>query len=87
MSKVAHGKNTPTSATDPEVVAVSQHIRELGAAARPGAYLVDSIPWLRYLPFYGLELKHIFEGNKKLTTDQLNRVKRDIVRLALPTIT
>jgi len=57
------------------------------AALRPGAYLVESLPWLRYLPFYGLELKRGFESGKQLTSRKLNRVKRDIVRIALPIFT
>ena len=48
---------------------------------------MESIPWLRYLPFYGLELKREFELGKKLSTRLLNRVKRDLVRIALLILT
>ena len=50
---------------------------------RPGAYLVDSFPWLRYIPWYGQELKHAFERCKRLHVNQLNRVKEEIVSITL----
>ncbi|KAG1804670.1 cytochrome P450 [Suillus subaureus] len=78
IMKVAYGKTTPTSATDPEVIEALQHIQRLRTALRPGAYLVDSIPWLKYLPWYGQELKQQHERCKQLYTDELNRVKLQI---------
>ncbi|KAG1744389.1 cytochrome P450 [Suillus lakei] len=77
IMKVAYGKNKPTSATDPEVVEMHR-IVEMSAILRPGAHLVDSIPWLRYLPWYGRDLKLGFEMLKKLNTDQLDRVKEQM---------
>lgn len=51
----------------------------------PGAYLVESIPWLKYLPWYGQDLKQQFERSKELYTNQLNHVKQQIVCMALAT--
>ncbi|KAG0705739.1 hypothetical protein DFH29DRAFT_872891 [Suillus ampliporus] len=42
-------KTTPTSATDHEVIENSQRPRLISEILRPSAYLVDSIPWLKYL--------------------------------------
>lgn len=42
------------------------------------------IPWLKYLPWYAQDLKRGFERNRQLNTDQLNRVKQQIVRIVLP---
>ncbi|KAG0708129.1 cytochrome P450 [Suillus ampliporus] len=78
IMKVAYGKTTPTSATDPEVIEGNYLIRIAGQVIRPGAYLVDSIPWLKYLPWYGLDLKRGFEMSKKLDMSQLNRVKEQM---------
>ncbi|KAG1816399.1 cytochrome P450 [Suillus subaureus] len=80
IMKIAYGKNTPTSATDPEVVGVNQLIRMTRSSKilRPGAYLVNSIPWLKYLPWYGRDLRQRFERNKKLYTGNLNRVKEQM---------
>ncbi|KAG1728964.1 uncharacterized protein EDB91DRAFT_1160320, partial [Suillus paluster] len=55
LRRVAYGKNTSTSATDLEVIEDSQLNRRIGAILRPGACLVDSIPWLKYLR-YGWDL-------------------------------
>ncbi|KAG1746921.1 hypothetical protein EDB19DRAFT_1688389 [Suillus lakei] len=76
--KVAYGKNTPTSATDPKVVEVNELIKTSSAILRPGAYLVNSFPWLKFFSWYGRDLKLKFEGSKKLHTGNLNRVKEQM---------
>ncbi|KAG1827574.1 cytochrome P450 [Suillus subaureus] len=75
IMKIAYGKITPTSATDPEVREAHQIIRRFRTILLPGAYWVESIPWLKYLPWYASELKDQFERTRRLYTDQLNRVK------------
>ncbi|KAG1782294.1 cytochrome P450 [Suillus placidus] len=75
IMKVAYGKTTPTSATDPEIREARQLIRRFGTILRHGHYLVDSIPWLKYLPWYAPELKDEYHRTSRLYTDQLNRVK------------
>jgi len=44
IMKVAYGKDTHTSATDPDVKKVRQAVDRVREVLRPGAYLVDSIP-------------------------------------------
>ncbi|KAG1836856.1 cytochrome P450 [Suillus subluteus] len=78
ITKVAYGKTTSTSATDPEARLIRENFQLLRKTLRPGAYLVDVIPWLKYIPWYGQELKRGFERNRQLNTDQLNRVKRQM---------
>ncbi|KAG1754216.1 cytochrome P450 [Suillus lakei] len=75
---VAYGKATPTSAADPEVRAVRQLMTVFRTVLRPGAYWVDTIPWLRYLPWYGRKLKSEFESNRKLFANQMNRLKQQL---------
>jgi hypothetical protein len=82
--KVAYGKNTPTSATDPDVLGIRQFVRVLRTVVIPGTYMVDTIPWLRYFPWYGQGLKQEFEKSKQLYTNKLNRVKQQMVCIALP---
>jgi len=81
--KVAYGKDTPTSATDQDVKKVRHAVDRVREVLRPGAYLVDLIPWLKYIPWYGQELKRQFESSKQLHTRQLNRVKQQIVSIGL----
>ncbi|KAG0695259.1 cytochrome P450 [Suillus ampliporus] len=78
IMKVAYGKSTPTAATDPEVIEVRQLVEMTRAVLRPGAYLVDTIPWLKYLPWYGPDLKRGFERSKKLYDTHLDRVKEQM---------
>jgi hypothetical protein len=88
IRKIAYGKNTPTPATDPIVRQVLKAAATLRTAiVRPGAYLVDSIPWLKYLPWYGRELKREFENVKRLNLNQLNHVRQQIVSMTLPMFT
>ncbi|KAG0692006.1 cytochrome P450 [Suillus ampliporus] len=78
IMKVAYGKTTPTSANDSEARQIREHFRIIRTAVRPGAYLVDLIPWLKYLPWYGQELKQGFERNRQLYTYQLNHVRQQM---------
>jgi hypothetical protein len=85
--KVAYGKNTPTAATDPEVVEVRQIMNIFGEVLRSGNYLVESIPWLKYLPWYGQELRRGYEKSERLNINHMNRVRQQIVRFVLSILT
>ncbi|KAG0700993.1 cytochrome P450 [Suillus ampliporus] len=79
IMKVAYGKTTPTSATDLEVIEVNELVIQAAQILRrPGAYLVDSIPWLKYLPWYGRDLRRGFERGEKVNVNHLNRVKEQM---------
>ncbi|KAG2358689.1 cytochrome P450 [Suillus spraguei] len=75
---VVLGKATPTSAADPEVKAVRELMSVFRTVLRPGAYWVDTIPWLRYLPWYGSKLRREFKSNRKLFASQMNRLKQQL---------
>ncbi|KIK42207.1 hypothetical protein CY34DRAFT_83942 [Suillus luteus UH-Slu-Lm8-n1] len=76
--KIAYGKNTPTSATDPEVRDVRHLMKYFRIVLHPGAYLVESIPWLKYLPWYGQDLKQQFKKSRELYLNQLNHVRQQL---------
>jgi cytochrome P450 len=73
--KIVYGKTTPTSATDPEITEAHEILRVFRKTLIPGAYWVETIPWLKYLPWYAPELKVNFKRIRRLYTGQLNRVK------------
>ncbi|KAG1807981.1 cytochrome P450 [Suillus subaureus] len=73
-----YGKTTPTSYTDPEVVAVNKSLARFGRAVRPGAYLVDTYPILRFVPGYLSELKAWHQDELALFNGQLNAVQRQM---------
>jgi hypothetical protein len=77
--KIAYGKTTSTSATDSSVIEIRDFVKTISAVVRPGAYLVDSIPWLKHIPWYGRDLRRGFERTKKLNLGQLNRVREQMV--------
>ncbi|KAG0707632.1 cytochrome P450 [Suillus ampliporus] len=79
IMKVAYGGTTPTSATDARMIEVYQLMDFTSRTMRPDAYyLVDSIPWLRHLPWYGRQLKRGFEKMKQHHVGQLNCVKEQM---------
>ena len=49
------------------------------AAMRPGAYLVDSFPWLKHVPGYGRQLKEDHASDLRFYGEQLDRVRRGMV--------
>ncbi|KAG1747424.1 cytochrome P450 [Suillus lakei] len=71
-TKIAFGK----SAADDEIAGGHEFLATLFAVARPGVYLVDSFPWLKYLPGYAKELRQQFETNRKLFLGQLDTVRQ-----------
>ncbi|OAX32481.1 cytochrome P450 [Rhizopogon vinicolor AM-OR11-026] len=78
--QMSHAKKTVLNILD-ELYNFLNHtgtIERVLKAMRPGAYLVDSIPWLKYLPWYGRELKRGYESSKRLYIRQLNHVKQQI---------
>jgi hypothetical protein len=77
---VTYGKSTPTSYTDPEVIRIYKVLDHFQLAMRPGAYLVDRVPLLRYLPGYGKQLTEWHNEELSLYRHQLGRVKSEIVR-------
>ncbi|KAK9900252.1 putative O-methylsterigmatocystin oxidoreductase [Cystobasidium minutum MCA 4210] len=68
--------------TDPAVADMRALLEELTAAAVPGRHLVDSLPWLNYLPAALAPWKatgeRIFKNQEKLFYGHMNDVKRDI---------
>jgi hypothetical protein len=82
--KIAYGKTTPTSATDPEVKRVTEFADKFRAVLHPGAYLVDSIPWLKYLPWYARDLRDVCRESQKLFIEQLGRLKQELVCMYSP---
>ncbi|KIK74639.1 hypothetical protein PAXRUDRAFT_60329, partial [Paxillus rubicundulus Ve08.2h10] len=78
--RVAYGKSTPTSNDDAEVVRLAKDFEHIRAVIRPGTFLVDRIPFLRYVPGYGRILHEYHEFELSLFRDQLARVADDMSR-------
>ena len=57
-----------------------EHFNE---ATRPGAYLVDRFPWLKHVPGYGRRLKEHHDFDLRFYSEQLDRVKRAMVKCTL----
>lgn len=76
---LAYGKTTPTSYSDPEVQAVNKCLARLGKALRPGAYMVDSFPILRYIPGYFKTLKQYHQEELDLFRKQAQEVRQNMV--------
>ncbi|KAG1895682.1 cytochrome P450 [Suillus fuscotomentosus] len=73
-----YGKITPTSYTDLEVVAVNKTLARFHQAIRPGAYLVDTYPILRFVPGYLSQLKAWQKEEHALYHRQLDAVRRQM---------
>ncbi|KAG1855978.1 cytochrome P450 [Suillus subluteus] len=73
-----YGKTTPTSYSDPEVVAINKSLERFGQAMKPGAYLVDAYPILRFIPGYLNQLKAWHREELALFDGQLDAVRRQM---------
>ena len=78
--RITYGKSSPTSIDDPEFVGVKQIVEHFIEGMRPGGYLVDRFPWLKYVPGYGRRLKGYYESDLKFYRGQLDRVKYAMVK-------
>ncbi|KAF8553243.1 cytochrome P450 [Imleria badia] len=74
--RITYGKSGPTSTNDPDFVGVKQAVAHFIEGMRPGAYLVDRFPWLKYVPGYGRRLRRYHESDLGFYRGQLNRVER-----------
>lgn len=79
--EITYGKVTPTSYSDPEVVAVNRCLMRFGEAIIPGAYLVDTYPILQYLPRYLTNLKKWHQEELALFQGQLDAVRKQMVTM------
>ena len=77
--RITYGKSGITSVNDPDFVGVKQAIAHFIEGMRPGAYLVDRLPWLKYIPGYGRRLRKYYESDLKFYTGQLKRVEHAMV--------
>ncbi|KAG2366032.1 cytochrome P450 [Suillus spraguei] len=80
VTKITYGKTTPVSATHPDVLEARLLLKSVGGVARHGNYLVDSIPWLKYLPWYAPDLREEYERTTRRYTKMLNRVRQQMQR-------
>jgi hypothetical protein len=84
IMKITYGKNTPTAATDPEVLQIRQLVGLIHTTLNSDAYLVEWIRWLKYLPWYARRLKRGYESTKRLYNSYMNRVRQQMVRITSP---
>ncbi|CCM05043.1 uncharacterized protein FIBRA_07245 [Fibroporia radiculosa] len=80
VMSIAFGKTTPTSYSDPEVVAVNTCLARFGAALRPGAHLVDTYPFLQYVPGYGAQLRRHQQEEYALYHGQIEGVRQKMAK-------
>lgn len=82
---LSHAKLHP-SFSDPEVQTMLLSGERFGQVVRPGAYLVDAIPWLKYLPdsIYTpmKELKRYSKDEYDLFKDMMDVVRERMVSLS-----
>lgn len=77
---VGYGKTTPTSYADPEVRAINLSLARMGVTMRPGAHLVDTFPFLKYIPGYLSHLRRYGEEEKALFTGLVQMVREHLVK-------
>ncbi|KAG0692437.1 cytochrome P450 [Suillus ampliporus] len=73
-----YGKTTPTAYTDPEVVSINKCLERFIRVVKPGTYLVDTYPILRFVPGYLSRLKAWHQEELALFNGQL-----DVVRMQM----
>ncbi|KAG1907325.1 cytochrome P450 [Suillus fuscotomentosus] len=76
--RVTYGKSAPTAIANPEFVRLCRVVDNFQSVIRPGAYLVDRVPLLRYLPGYGKQIYKWHNEELELFRYHLRRVKSEV---------
>jgi hypothetical protein len=85
IMSIAYGLEVQAN-NDPYIKTAEQGVHPLAAAAVPGAFLVDTLPFLKYIPewFPGADFKRKAKGRKKLARAMIEvpfaAAKKNIVR-------
>jgi cytochrome P450 len=73
-----YGKSTPTATNAPEIIVVHKMLKRFQMLMRPGAFLIERFPILKYVPGYTTELEEWRREESQVFHDQLNRVSREL---------
>ncbi|KAI9573125.1 cytochrome P450, partial [Boletus coccyginus] len=71
--RITYGKPGVMSINDPDFVQAGQGAAHFIEGMRPGAYLVDRFPWLKYIPGYGRRLRKYYESDLGFYKGKLKR--------------
>ncbi|KAI0633734.1 cytochrome P450 [Trametes polyzona] len=84
IMSITYGKTTPTSYSDPEVRQINVGAARVGDAVRPGAYLVDTYPFLKHIPLFSSKLRRFHREELALYRSQLQGVKTRVAKNECP---
>ncbi|KAG1880926.1 cytochrome P450 [Suillus subluteus] len=76
--RVMYGKSTPTATNAPEIIVIHKMLKRFQMLMRPGAFLIERFPILKYVPGYTTELEEWRREESQVFHDQLNRVSRQL---------
>ncbi|KAG1769952.1 cytochrome P450 [Suillus placidus] len=76
--RVMYGKSTPTAINAPEIIVVHKMLKRFQMLMRPGAFLIERYPILKYVPGYTTELEEWRREESQVFHDQLDRVSREL---------
>ncbi|KAG1740361.1 cytochrome P450 [Suillus lakei] len=76
--RVMYGKSTPTATNAPEIIVIHKMTKRFQSLMRPGAFLIERYPILKYVPGYTTELEEWRREESQVFHDQLNRVSREL---------
>ena len=79
---LTYGKPSPSHPEDPDIPLINRCLVRIGRAVRPGAHIVDDLPWLKSVPFYGKQLRGYHREELALFRRQMQTTRDDIVRLS-----
>ncbi|EGN94235.1 hypothetical protein SERLA73DRAFT_163227 [Serpula lacrymans var. lacrymans S7.3] len=71
--RVTYGKTAPTGITDPDMISIMEAVGRFQIVMRPGSFLVDRFPFLKYVPGYGRDLERRYKEDLKLYSGHMDR--------------
>lgn len=81
---LTYGKPSPSHPEDPDIPLINRCLVRIGRAVRPGAHIVDDLPWLKSVPFYGKQLRGYHREELALFRRQMQTTRDDIASKKAP---
>ncbi|KAJ9096005.1 hypothetical protein QFC21_005369 [Naganishia friedmannii] len=80
---IAYGRTEKVSYSDPDIQLVNQCGDRLGQTLRPGSFMVESLPWLRYVPGYTKKIDQWHSDELTLFRGQLDMARENLSASAI----
>ena len=79
--RLVYGLKLEPASNDDLIARIHQKLQNVERSMRRGAYLVEFLPFLKWIPGYGRKLKEYHNYEMQLYREQMERVRSEMVSM------